>query len=318
MASISATTLSLLWLCMTPTFTYALEEHRSWQPWRRGFWRRADSSSTRSVPPEGYYNPLAAGGSLLTEIPVTYPMGQGEPLNAIISGNSDPRVLEDIETDGGLRNYFLSFGFSGECLGQHAGSHQAANLGDGHGFLNETSVIRWNYGDPQLGACRETIEGGNHFRYWVQNGPSGNSGAYFLAVSYELPLNLGHDIIANGYNLGRDWLIGNITGSFVQTPNVTNTTTFVGITTWANYTYESDIKYVSGLLADTNDGINHNITVGINGENSVDGLVALIEVKITGTPPSSFAWRSSTPPQLWHLPPLLIILAFTLLPSLLS
>ena len=26
-----------------------------------------------------------------------------------------------------------SFGFSGECLGQHSGSDQAANLGDGNG-----------------------------------------------------------------------------------------------------------------------------------------------------------------------------------------
>jgi hypothetical protein len=70
----------------------------------------------------------------------------------------------------------------------------------------ETAVIRWNYGDPQLGACKETIEGGNHFRYWVQNGDSGNrcvalfmcplyalivtltSGAVFMAVSYELPI----------------------------------------------------------------------------------------------------------------------------------
>lgn len=34
-------------------------------------------------------------------------MGQGEPLNAIITGNSDPRVLVDAEIDGGLRNYFL-------------------------------------------------------------------------------------------------------------------------------------------------------------------------------------------------------------------
>lgn len=36
--------------------------------------------------------------------------------------------------------------------------------------VNETAVIRWNYGDPQLGSCTETIEGGNHFRFWVQNG----------------------------------------------------------------------------------------------------------------------------------------------------
>jgi len=40
-------------------------------------------------------------------IPVTYPMGQGEPLNAIILGTSDERVLDDNEHAGGLQNYFL-------------------------------------------------------------------------------------------------------------------------------------------------------------------------------------------------------------------
>lgn len=136
-------------------------------------------------------------------------------MNIIISGNSDSDVLVDSEADGGLRNYFLwgllpalcpravandkciphrSFGFSDECLGQHAGSDQAVNLGDGNGYrmpfwiasdflganhldcrhwtVNETAVIRWNYGDAALGSCKETIEGGNHFRYWVQDGSS--------------------------------------------------------------------------------------------------------------------------------------------------
>lgn len=37
---------------------------------------------------------------------------------------------------------------------------------------NETAVIRLDYGNPALGSCEETVEGGNHFRYWVQNGPS--------------------------------------------------------------------------------------------------------------------------------------------------
>ena len=39
---------------------------------------------------------------------------------------------------------------------------------------NETSELRWDYGDPSLGTCQETIKGGNHFRYWIQNGPSAN------------------------------------------------------------------------------------------------------------------------------------------------
>ena len=70
--------------------------------------------------------------------------------------------------------------------------------------VNETAVIRLDYGDPTLGTCKETVEGGNHFRYWIQSGSSANryyvlsfasfdkthlleSGAVFMAVSYELP-----------------------------------------------------------------------------------------------------------------------------------
>lgn len=65
-------------------------------------------------------------------------------------------------------------------------------------------MIRFNYGDPTLGTCKETVQGGNHFRYWTQTGSDANryaflaltddvvfsmlsSGAVFMAVSYELP-----------------------------------------------------------------------------------------------------------------------------------
>lgn len=30
--------------------------------------------------------------------------------------------------------------------------------------------MRWDYGDAALGTCTETIQGGSHFRYWVQDG----------------------------------------------------------------------------------------------------------------------------------------------------
>ncbi|KDR83057.1 hypothetical protein GALMADRAFT_221038 [Galerina marginata CBS 339.88] len=294
----AALSLTLLILCTTPPLTSAGFPHlKGWQRsssssssrWTR-LWRRGSSSSTpptRTVPPEGFYVPMSNGGSMLTSVPNTFPPGQGEPVNAILSGSSDAQVLVDQETDGGMRNYFLSFGFSGECLGQHSGSDQAVDLGDGDGFQNETSVIRWNYGDAQLGSCQETIQGGNHFRYWVQNGPAADSGAIFMAVSYEMPISQDHDIIVNGYNLGRDWLIGNITHQLVPTPNITNGTSYSGTTAWANYTYQTDITYRAGLLENTNFNINHNFSVGVDGVNASDGLVAVLDVKITGVPAKS-------------------------------
>lgn len=40
-------------------------------------------------------------------IDTIYTVGLGEPVNAILSGKSDPEILIDQEADGGLRNYFL-------------------------------------------------------------------------------------------------------------------------------------------------------------------------------------------------------------------
>ncbi|TFK71290.1 hypothetical protein BDN72DRAFT_765242 [Pluteus cervinus] len=282
--SLSTTaTLFFLLLC-SPTLTSAAGDD-DWY-FTRYLWRRG-SAPQRNVPPEGYYNPTSDGGSFLTQVPNTFPAGQGEPINIIISGHSDPIVLVDQETKGGLRNYFLSIGFAGECLGQHSGSDQAANLGDGNGYKNETAVMRWDYGDPQLGTCKETIQGGDHFRFWLQNGPDGNSGAAFLALSYELPIALQHDVIPNGYNLGRDYFIGNITRSSIPTANLTNTTTYNGTTSSNGYTYYTNIAYVGGLLENTSIGINHNLSVGTNGINAVDGLVAILNVSITAQPQNS-------------------------------
>ncbi|KAF7364762.1 hypothetical protein MVEN_00346100 [Mycena venus] len=152
---------------------------------------------------------------------------------------------------------FLGVGFASECLGRHEGAPQTVDLGDGNGYPNETSELRWDYGDPSLGTCEETVKGGNHFRYWVQNGKTASSGAYFLATSDERPIAQGHDIVVNGYNLGCDWLIGNITKSPIDTASLTNTSTFTGTTSYAGYTYSSAISYVSGLLANSSDGVNH-------------------------------------------------------------
>ncbi|SJL07923.1 uncharacterized protein ARMOST_11281 [Armillaria ostoyae] len=240
------------------------------------------------VPSEGYYSPAGNGGSMLTVVGQTFPDGQQEPVNAIILGNSDQAVLAQQSTNGGLINYFLSLSFSGECLGQHTGNSQQVDLGDGNGLRNESAVMRYNYGDPSFGSCTESVKGGDHFRYWVQNGSEANSGAVFLAISYETSSNDNHDIIENGYNLGRDYVVGNISSSEVPTLTLTGSSKFSGTSSSQGYTYRTDIMYVTGLLQNTSIGINHNQSVSNNGAvNAVDGLVAVFNVSITGTPGAS-------------------------------
>lgn len=81
-------------------------------------------------------------------------------------------------------------------------------------------------------------------------------------------------------------MIGNITNqtSLIKTTEVTNTSTFSGRTTYGNYTYQTDVAYVSGLLANSSNGVNHYLSVGANGTNAADGLVAVMHVKIVERP----------------------------------
>ena len=68
-----------------------------------------------------------------------------------------------------------------ECFGAHRGDPQTANLGDGNGSVNQTMELRWDYGNPDVGTCWESLVGGNHLRLFRQNGPTANTGALFLA-----------------------------------------------------------------------------------------------------------------------------------------
>jgi len=52
--------------------------------------------------------------------------------------------------------------------------------------VNETAVMRLDYQDATLGTCKETVEGGNHFRYWVQSGDSANRYCFCLSPSASL------------------------------------------------------------------------------------------------------------------------------------
>ncbi|KAF9562780.1 hypothetical protein CPC08DRAFT_706486 [Agrocybe pediades] len=195
-----------------------------------------------------FFNPVDGGGSMLSNAGA----GGGEPLNVIVSGLSSPEVL----TDDGFLNFAKAIGFSTECLGVHLGDPQSANLGDGHGPVNQTVELRQDFGDPNLGTCLESLIGGNHFRVYHQNGPSANSGALFLAVSKEEDVQQGHTIVPDGYDIGRDELVTNAVG----------TTSFGGVT------YSTISQTITGLLPAGSDGINHGI--------AIDGNVVLLTITI--------------------------------------
>ncbi|WWC94011.1 hypothetical protein V866_000849 [Kwoniella sp. B9012] len=279
-------------LALLPSTSYVLASPSKWtdvQPLEREILGSATSPSPKlGKRASGYNNPADNGGYMLTIVNGTYPAGLGEPLNVILSADSDKEVLVKSTDDGGFLNYMLVAGLGEECLGQHLGSIQEANLGDNQGNVSEVEELRYNYGNPYIGTCQETFNGGLHLRYWIQN----TTNAYFMAVSVEMDLNSGHDIVSNGYNIGRDQLIGNLTGTTIETKNLTNTSTFSGTGTYMNYTYQTDVQYVSGLLKNSSDDINHYLTVEEDGLPAIDGLVAVLTVKITDRPPSSGAWST--------------------------
>ncbi|KAJ7080519.1 hypothetical protein C8R44DRAFT_824152 [Mycena epipterygia] len=160
----------------------------------------------------GWIDPRIGGGRLLDYTTKT----RGEPLNVIIAGTSDPFVL----TDEGFNAYAQSIGYAKECMGLHIGVLHLANLGDGDGRKPEALLYRQHYRNPGWGTCWESLAGGQHFRAWRQNGTKGNSGAWFLGASKEEDSTRRHTIVANGYNLGRDWLVEQaLAGSEIWVPS---------------------------------------------------------------------------------------------------
>ncbi|GAA5962922.1 hypothetical protein JCM3765_005921 [Sporobolomyces pararoseus] len=209
---------------------------------------------------DGYYNPTEGGGRWLTLARNTYPEGLGEPINVVVSADSDPLLM----TDTGFFDWSFSINFSGECLGQSDGAKQAANLGGGRGFLNQTILLRENFGDTVLGTCKETIDGGQHYRVWRQNGSLADSGAWFLAASSEGDLASQHMILPNGYDTGRDAVVERATIEGGTKSPLTNRTF---VTTVAN---ASGPGYFGNVSIDQ---INHGV--------ATDGIVAILTVKVT-------------------------------------
>nr|GAT49656.1 predicted protein [Mycena chlorophos] len=204
-----------------------------------------DPLATKGV---AFYDPNSNGGSMLDNAGDGY----GEPLNVIISALSSPAVL----TDAGLLNFAQAIGFSFECLHQHLGAPQSANLGDGNGWVNQTVELRWDFGSSEIGTCLESLVGGNHFRVFRQNGTQANSGALFLAVSQEEDVEEGHTIIQNGYNVGRDSMVAAATGN----------------TKHNGVSYHTTAQNITGLLAPGSEGVNHGV--------AQDGITTLLTVTI--------------------------------------
>ncbi|KAI1796460.1 hypothetical protein LXA43DRAFT_987753 [Ganoderma leucocontextum] len=195
-----------------------------------------------------YFDPAVGGGSMFVDTG----NGLGEPLNVIISGLSSSGVLNE----DGLINYARAIGFSTECFGIHLGNPFPANLGDGHGPVNQTVELRQDYGSAGAGTCLESLIGGNHFRVYFQNGPTADSGAAFLAVSKEEPVTDNHDIVPDGYDIGRNALVQGA----------------LGTTSYGGVTYATTARNITGLMAAGSEGVNHDI--------AVDGIVTLLTVTI--------------------------------------
>lgn len=80
---------------------------------------------------------------------------------------------------------------------------------------NETAVIRYDYNDPSLGTCKETIVGGNHFRYWVQNGSKANRFVLFVlridsVLTAEVQRGCFHGVSVNYYSVTTKVFIAHI------------------------------------------------------------------------------------------------------------
>ncbi|KAI0079467.1 hypothetical protein K474DRAFT_1592051 [Panus rudis PR-1116 ss-1] len=194
----------------------------------------------------GWVDPRLNGGRLLDFTTQRL----GEPLNVIITSESDPFIL----TESGFHIYSKSIGFSTECLGFHYGHLHEANLGDGLGRKQEHYLARQAY-FPIAGTCWESVRGGHHFRAWRQNGTLADSGAWFVGcVSLRFDSSRNHKIDIDGYNKGRDYVVERaISGSYYN-----------GM--W----WKAEVEWREGLMQRGKKGVNHGIPT--------DGRVAILTV----------------------------------------
>ncbi|WWC57901.1 uncharacterized protein I303_100436 [Kwoniella dejecticola CBS 10117] len=213
---------------------------------------------------EGFVDPSLNGGSMLTYTLNTFPPNLGEPLNVIISNQSDPRVLAETMWEGGLYTYLEAGAFGGQCLGLHMGNKQQANLGDGNKNQTQKALLRYQYFHNHfLGTCLETLYGGNHIRVFKQE----TSGAYFLSASTELDSKRYHQLGINAYDAGskRGWR------------------------------YRTTVNYIEDLVPANRTKWNHYVGVQPVGGEISDGLVAVLTVQVIQEDPkhwSEWVWSA--------------------------
>lgn len=84
----------------------------------------------------------------------------------------------------------------------------------------------------------------------------------------------------------RDWAVGNATNQsqVIDTNSLTNASVFQGQTAFNGYTYSTTVTYVSGLLQNSSNGVNHASDVAPPGRPAIDGLVGVFEAHIVGRP----------------------------------
>lgn len=188
-------------------------------------------------------------------------------MNVIVSSESSPDVLQPE----GFLVWATALGFGVSCLGQGDDeSFMYTNLGKENPNVRQGSmsgnngVLRWNYGIPSVGTCRETIQGGNHFRWFIQHTRKAGT-AIFMSVSHEEGLSKAHTIMPNGYNQGRDHLVGIATNK-------------AGIE-WKGNRFNATVRWVEAgrLLNATSENINHPEVAPPNGT-AIDGRVAVLYV----------------------------------------
>ncbi|WRT63434.1 uncharacterized protein IL334_000339 [Kwoniella shivajii] len=219
------------------------------------------STTIQAVVHKGFNNPILNGGSMLAY--GDWPPALGEPLNIIISNQSDPRVLVETMQEGGLYNYLEGAGFGGECFGLHMGDKQHCDLGDGYKNQTQRCILRYQYfHNEYLGTCLESIYGGNHIRVFKQE----DTGAYFLSSSAEMDSQSNHDLGMNAYDSGRG--------------QSTSHTTFTGEITKRGWRYMTQIEYIDDLVPANRTKWNHYTGVQAVGGYISDGLVAVLTVRV--------------------------------------